>query len=163
DRAVLQAAAVVGMQFWPGAVGAAMGGRPSDAIERSLRRLEQRDLIHEQAASTMAGQTEFRFGHVLVRDVCYQRLPRTPPVARHELTADWLDTVAADRDTDLAEVVAHHRYTAHEIARTLGLEAARYTEPARDALHRAARRTYALHALEPAAAHARRALALCDE
>jgi class 3 adenylate cyclase len=163
DRAVLQAASVVGMQFWPGAVAAAMGGRPSDAIERSLRRLEQRDLIHEQAASTMAGQTEFRFGHVLVRDVCYQRLPRTERVARHELTADWLDTVAADRDTDLAEVVAHHRYTAHEIARTLGLEKARYAEPARDALHRAARRTYALHALEPAAAHAGRALALCDE
>jgi len=163
DRAVLQAAAVVGMEFWPGAVAAAMGGRPADAIERSLRRLEQRDLIHEQAASTMAGQTEYCFGHVLVRDVCYQRLPRTERVARHELTADWLDTVAADRDTDLAEVVAHHRYTAHEIARTLGLDAHRYAEPARDALHRAARRTYALHTLEFAAAYANRAMSLCDE
>ncbi len=110
----------------------------------------------------MAGQTEYCFGHVLVRDVCYQRLPRTERVARHELTADWLDTVAADRDTDLAEVVAHHRYTAHEIARTLGLDAHRYAEPARDALHRAARRTYALHTLEFAAAYAGRALSLCD-
>jgi class 3 adenylate cyclase len=163
DRAVLQAAAVVGMHFWPGAVAAAMGGRPSDAIERSLRRLEQRDLIHEQAASTMAGQTEYRFGHVLVRDVCCQRLPRTERVARHELTAGWLDTVAADRATDLAEVVAHHRYTAHEIARTLGLDAGRYAEPARAALFRAARRAYALHALDPAAVHAGRALSLCDD
>ena len=65
---MLQAAAVVGMQFWPGAVAAAMGGRPTDAVERSIRRLEHRDLIHEQAASTMAGQTEYTFGHVLVRD-----------------------------------------------------------------------------------------------
>jgi hypothetical protein len=111
----------------------------------------------------MAGQTEYCFGHVLVRDVCYQRLPRTERVARHELTAGWLDTVAADRDTDLAEVVAHHRYTAHEIARTLGLDARKYAEPARDALHRAARRTYALHTLEFAAAYASRALSLCDE
>ena len=83
--------------------------------------------------------------------------------ARHERTADWLDTVAADRDTDLAEVLAHHRWTAHEIARTLGLDAHRYAEPARDALHRAARRAYALHALEFAAAYAGRALGLCDE
>ena len=163
DRAVLQAASVVGMQFWPGAMATAMGGRSTELVERSLRRLEQRDLIHEQAASTMAGQTEYRFGHVLVRDVCYQRLPRTERIVRHALTADWLDTVAADRDTDLAEVVAHHRYTAHEIARTLGLDATRYAGPAREALHRAARRTYALHALEPAAAHAGRALLLCDD
>ncbi|MET7402794.1 adenylate/guanylate cyclase domain-containing protein [Dactylosporangium sp. NPDC005572] len=162
DRAVLQAAAVVGMNFWPGAVGAAMS-RPQDGIERSLRRLEQRDLIHEQAASTMAGQTEYRFGHVLVRDVCYQRLPRTERVARHELTAEWLDGVATDRDTDLAEVVANHRYTAYEIARSLGLDAARYSVPAREALHRAARRTYALHALDAAATYAGKALALCDD
>lgn len=162
DRAVLQAAAVVGMNFWPGAVAAAMS-RPADGIERSLRRLEQRDLIHEQAASTMEGQTEYRFGHVLVRDVCYQRLPRTERVARHELTAAWLDSVAADRDTDLAEVVANHRYTAYEIAGLLGLDAPRYSGPARDALHRAARRTYALHALDAAAAHAGKALALCDD
>jgi predicted ATPase/class 3 adenylate cyclase len=162
DRTVLQAAAVVGMQFWPGAVAAALG-RPVDAIERSLRRLEQRDLIHEQPTSTMAGQPEYRFGHVLVRDVCYQRLPRTERVARHERTADWLDGVASDRATDLAEVLAHHRYTAHEIARTLGLDPHRYAPAARDALRRAARRAYSLQAHETAAGHVARALALFDQ
>ena len=67
-------------------------------------------------------QPEYRFGHVLMRDVCYQRLPRTERIARHERTAEWLDAVSVDRNTDLAEVVAHHRYTAHEIARILGLD-----------------------------------------
>ena len=156
-----KAAAVVGVQFWPGAVAAALG-RPMDAIERSLRRLEQRDLIHEQPRSTMAGQLEYRFGHVLVRDVCYQRLPRTERIARHQRTADWLESMAADRATDLAEVVAHHRYTAYEIARTLGLDASRHAPAARESLHRAARRAYALHALESAAAYAGRALTLFD-
>ncbi|HLL64538.1 MAG TPA: adenylate/guanylate cyclase domain-containing protein [Micromonosporaceae bacterium] len=162
DRAVLQAAAVVGVQFWPGAVSAALGGQ-IDTVERALRRLEQRDLIHEEPLSTMAGQAEYRFGHILVRDVCYQRLPRTERVARHQRTADWLDRVAADRATDQAEVVAHHRYTAHEIARTLGIDAARYAAPAREALERAARRASALSAFETAARHAARALALCDD
>jgi class 3 adenylate cyclase/tetratricopeptide (TPR) repeat protein len=162
DRAVIQAAAVVGLAFWPGAVAAALG-RPEEAVERTLRRLEQRDLVHEQVTSSMEGQLEYRFGHVLVRDVCYQRLPRTERVARHERTADWLDRISTSRDTDLAEVLAHHRYTAYEIARTLGSDAGRYAPAARDALNRAARRAYALQALEPASNHAARALGLCDD
>lgn len=162
DRMVLLAASVVGMQFWPGAIAAALG-QPVESVERALRRLEQRDFVHEQAASTMAGQAEFRFRHVLVRDVCYQRLPRTERVKRHERTADWLDALAGDRDTDLAEVLAHHRWAAHEIARSLNADTDRYAPAARDALHRAARRAYALHALEPAAGHAARALSLADD
>lgn len=162
DRAVLLAAAVVGVQFWPGAVAAAVG-QPVEAVERALRRLEQRDFVHEQGASTMAGQPEYRFRHVLVRDVCYQRLPRTERVARHERTADWLDTLSQSRDTDLAEVLAHHRWAAHEIARSLGMDTTRYAGPARAALHRAARRAYALHGLDAAAGHAGRALGLADD
>jgi predicted ATPase/class 3 adenylate cyclase len=161
DRAVLFAASVVGTQFWPGAVAAALG-RHVESVERSLRRLEQRDFVHEQPESTMAGQQEFRFRHVLVRDVCYQRLPRTERVARHERTADWIDALSRTRDTDLAEVLAHHRWAAHEIARTLGVATARYAPAARDALHRAAQRAYALHALDAAAAHVGRALSLAD-
>ncbi|MFG3420566.1 ATP-binding protein [Micromonospora sp. NPDC049460] len=162
ERTVLLAAAVVGVQFWPGAVAAALG-QPVESVERALRRLEQRDFVHEQAASTMAGQPEYRFRHVLVRDVCYQRLPRTERVARHERTAEWLDTLSQSRDTDLAEVLAHHRWAAHEIARTLGMDTARYAGTARAALHRAARRAYALHSLDVAASHAGRALGLADE
>jgi class 3 adenylate cyclase len=161
DRMVLLAASVVGTGFWPGAVAAALG-RPVETVERSLRRLEQRDFVYEQAESTMAGQSEFRFRHVLVRDVCYQRLPRTERVARHARTADWLDSLSHTRDTDLAEVLAHHRWAAHEIARTLGVDATRYAPAARTALHRAGRRAYALHALDAAAGHVGKALALFD-
>ncbi|HEU4424900.1 MAG TPA: adenylyl cyclase, partial [Pilimelia sp.] len=126
------------------------------------RRLEQRDFVYEQVESMMAGQTEYRFRHVLVRDVCYQRLPRTARVACHERTAEWLDAQSAGRDTDLAEVLAHHRWAAHEIARTLNVNTERYAVAAREALHRAARRAHALHALDTAAVHATRALALYD-
>jgi predicted ATPase/class 3 adenylate cyclase len=161
DRSVLLAASVVGTQFWPGAVAAALG-RPVEVVERSLRRLEQREFVHEQAESTMAGQSEFRFRHVLVRDVCYRRLPRTERVARHQRTSDWLDALSQTRHTDLAEVLAHHRWAAYEIARDLGVDAARYAPAARDALRRAAQRAYALHALDAAATHAERGLALFD-
>lgn len=159
DRSVLLAASVVGTNFWPGAVAAALG-RPVEVVERSLRRLVQREFVHELAGSTMAGQSELRFRHVLVRDVCYRRLPRTERVARHERTADWLDALSQSRDTDLAEVLAHHRWSAYEISRDLGMDVTSRAPAAADALHRAARRAYALHALDAAAAHVGRALAL---
>jgi class 3 adenylate cyclase len=159
DRTVLLAASVVGTQFWPGAVAAALG-QPVERVERSLRRLEQREFVHEQADSTMAGQNEFRFRHVLVLDVCYRRLPRTEQVARHQRTADWLETLSQTRDTDLAEVLAHHRWAAYQIARDLGVDSAQYAPAARAALHRAGLRAYALHALDTAAAHVERALTM---
>src|SRR6266536_2659481 len=96
DRAILQAAAVVGRQFWPGAVAAAVG-QPIDTVEWALRRLEQRDLIQEQPLSTMAGQLEYRFRHILVRDVGYRRLPRVDRVLRHLRTVYWLGTVSDGR------------------------------------------------------------------
>jgi hypothetical protein len=162
DRSVLQAAAVVGMQFWPDAVAAALG-QPAGSVERSLRRLEQREFIVEQLESSMAGQSEFRFRHVLVRDVCYQRLPRTERAARHERTADWLEAVGHRRDTDLAEVLAHHRWTVYEIGRSLGEVVPRHALAARRALHQAARRAYALNALDIAAGHLDRALGLAAD
>jgi hypothetical protein len=159
DRAVLQAAAVVGVQFWAAPVAAALG-RPVEWVERALDRLQRRDLVYEQATSTMPGRSEYRFRHVLVRDVCYQRLPRAERVLRHHRTADWLEQLADGRLHDLAEVLANHRWAAHEIARTVGLDTTPYAPAARTALHRAARRAYDLHALDTAAALVRRALTL---
>ncbi|MEW2143698.1 adenylate/guanylate cyclase domain-containing protein [Micromonospora vinacea] len=159
DRAVLQAAAVVGVVFWAAPVAMALG-RPVEWVERALDRLQRRDLVYEQSTSTMPGQSEYRFRHILVRDVCYQRLPRAERVLRHQRTADWMAQLTDGRQYDLAEVLANHRWAAHEIARTVGLDTAPYAPPARAALHRAARRAYELHALDTAAALVGRALAL---
>ena len=161
DRTILQAAAVVGMQFWPGAVAATLG-RPGEPVEHSLLRLEQREFIVEQPESSVFGEREFRFRHVLVRDVCYQRLPRTERVARHERAADWLESLARHRNHDLAEVLAHHRWAALEIARTVGVPLQQHVVAARSALRRASQRAYQLHALEAAASYAERARSLFD-
>ncbi|WP_089157262.1 ATP-binding protein [Micromonospora sp. NBS 11-29] len=159
DRAVLQAASVVGVQFWAAPVALALG-RPVEWVERALHRLQRRDLVLELATSTMPGKPEYRFRHVLVRDVCYQRLPRAERVTRHQRTADWLEQLADGRLHDLAEVLANHRWAAHEIARTVGLDPTPYAAATRSALHRAARRAYDLHALETAATLVDRALSV---
>ncbi len=159
DRAVLQAAAVVGIHFWPGAIAAVLG-MTVDMVNRSLQRLQQRDLVSEVPVSAMAGQVEYGFRHVLVRDVCYQRLPRAQRVTHHSHAADWLESLVDDRTNDLAEVIANHRWAAHEISRTIGLDSMPYAPAARAALHRAARRAYALGAIDAAIIAVDRAIGL---
>jgi tetratricopeptide (TPR) repeat protein len=156
ERAVLQAAAVVGARFWPGAVAAALGTGP-DTVERSLRTLAQRDLVREQPESSMAGEPEYRFRHALVADVCYERLPLGERVARHLRAADWLETRLDHRGNDLTEVVAHHRFTAYQTAAALGLDTRPYAPPALASLRRAARRAALLNAFDAATAHLARA------
>ncbi len=152
ERAVLQAAAVVGARFWSGAVAAALGtGR--DTVERALRTLAQRDLVREQPDSSMGGEPEYRFRHGLVADVCYERLPLSERIARHVRTADWLEAGLDSRGAELTEVVAHHRFTAYQTAMSLGLDPRPYAAPALAALRRAARRAAMLNAFDAAASH----------
>jgi class 3 adenylate cyclase/tetratricopeptide (TPR) repeat protein len=152
ERAVLQAAAVVGARFWPGAVAAALGTGP-DTVERALRTLTQRDLVREQPNSSMADEPEYRFRHGLVSDVCYERLPLGERVARHVRTADWLEARIDNRGAELIDVVAHHRFTAYRTAMSLGLDARPYAAPALTALRHAARRAAMLNAFDAAASH----------
>jgi class 3 adenylate cyclase len=152
ERAVLQAAAVIGPRFWSGAVAAALA-TGADSVDRALRTLAQRDLVREQPDSSMAAESEFRFRHVLVSDVCYERLPLAERVARHTRVADWLET----RGTELADVVAHHRFTAYESAVALGLDPDPYAAPALAALLHAGRRATMVNAYDVAAAQVARA------
>jgi len=167
DRAVLQAAAVVGRQFWAGAVAAALE-QEIEPVRRCLYRLARRDLVQEEPSSSLAGWPEYRFRTVLVRDVCYQRLPRAQRVALHRRTADWLESVPPGSHGDLVEVAAHHRWAAYQVARTgtggPGPDLVELAGEARRAMHAAARRAYALHTLDGAARWVQRArgLALPD-
>ncbi|HWB36208.1 MAG TPA: tetratricopeptide repeat protein, partial [Rugosimonospora sp.] len=159
DRAVLQAAAVVGRHFWPAAVAAALG-RPVDVVEGALRRLEQRDLIREQPASAVPGQPEYRFRHVLVRDVCYHRLPRADRLARHQRAADWLDGTAggsaAGGSAADVEALATHRWAAYKLAVEVRADPAGYARAAASAMYRAATTAYARQAPEAAVRWLRR-------
>ena len=71
----LQDAAVVGKVFWGGAV-AALDGAIADQFERELRELERRELIRRERVSSVEGEAEYAFRHVLIRDVAYGQIPR---------------------------------------------------------------------------------------
>jgi class 3 adenylate cyclase/tetratricopeptide (TPR) repeat protein len=113
---LLQDAAVVGKVFWAGAV-AEMGTREPREVELALDAFSRKELVRPARTSSMEGEQEYDFWHVLVRDVCYSQIPRAARAARHRAAAAWLESQAGERVEDLADVLAHHFLSALELTR----------------------------------------------
>ena len=118
-KAVLSDAAVIGERFWDGALVDFSHG-DDGTVAAALRELMDKRLVRRVRESTMSGEVEFAFTHALARDVVYGALPRRIRAEKHAQAADWLDSKARDRPQDLADVLAHHRATALELARAVG-------------------------------------------
>ena len=119
DKRALQRAAVVGRVFWPGPVRRLLNGERS-SLEDTLARLENRDLILSRLGSTLAGEPEFIFKHVLTRDVAYATLPRRERPAAHVAVAAWIEETSGGRREEFVDLLAHHYAEAHRTARELG-------------------------------------------
>ncbi len=112
ERDVLERAAVVGKEFWPGAV-AALGGSDG-AIGATLLGLVRRELV-EPAVSSIPGEDGFRFRHALIRDAAYAGIPKRTRADLHERFAGWLDLHdGAD------ELVGYHLEQAYRYRDELG-------------------------------------------
>ena len=118
-KSLLQDAAVVGKVFWAGAL-VEMGDRDPREIEQALHELSRKELVRRSATSSMQGEAEYGFWHLLVRDVCYAQIPRAARAARHRAAAAWLERQAGERADDLADVLAYHFLQALELVRAAG-------------------------------------------
>jgi class 3 adenylate cyclase/tetratricopeptide (TPR) repeat protein len=118
-KSLLQDAAVMGKVFWASAL-AEMGGRDPGEVELALHELSRKELVRPARTTSMEGESEYGFWHLLVRDVCYAQIPRAARAARHGAAAAWLERKAAERAEDLADVLAHHSLQALELTRASG-------------------------------------------
>src|SRR3954453_4141450 len=84
QKLLVQDAAVFGKVFWAGAL-AAVGGLPRSTVEERLHALERKEFVRRARRSSVAGETEYAFRHVLVRDVAYGRIPRAGRAEKHRL------------------------------------------------------------------------------
>jgi class 3 adenylate cyclase/tetratricopeptide (TPR) repeat protein len=137
DRRLAQLASVVGLVFWSGLVDRLDGGG-ADGVVEAMRRLEDRDLVHAHAESSIADESEFAFKHALIRDVAYGRLPKKRRSELHARCADWVSKLPGPED-ELIEIVAYHLESACSLAIELDpatTSAPRW--PAAEALGRAA-------------------------
>jgi class 3 adenylate cyclase/tetratricopeptide (TPR) repeat protein len=107
ERAVLLDAAVGGKVFWRGAL-ERMSDDPS-RLPALLGALEGRDLIRRQSVSSIEGDQQFMFKHVLIRDVAYDLLPRARKRERHARVAEFLQEVTSETGEAAAALGRHWR------------------------------------------------------
>ena len=143
EKSLLHDAAVIGKVFWLGAA-SGVGGLERSTAEDALHRLERKEFVRRERRSSMAGETEYAFRHLLVRDVAYGQIPRAHRAEKHRTAAEWIE--ASGRLEDNAELVAHHYLTALDLAEAAGRTTASLTERARLALREAGDRASALSA-----------------
>ena len=117
-KRLLQDAAVIGKVFWAGAV-AAMGDRDPAEVERALHELSRKELVRRSRQSSMEGEAEYGFWHLLVRDVAYGADPACRARGKASGAADWLESGQGAVE-DLAEVLAYHTGEALALAEATG-------------------------------------------
>jgi predicted ATPase/class 3 adenylate cyclase len=158
EKMLLQDAAVVGTVFWRGAV-EAIDGVTRTRANALLHALERKEFVQRARRSSVQNETEYSFGHVLVRDVTHGQIPRAARAEKHRRAAVWIESLG--RPDDHAELIAHHYLWALEFARAAGRKAVPLSEAARRALRGAGDRAASLGAHSASARFYAAALDLC--
>jgi class 3 adenylate cyclase len=100
DRALLQAAAVIGRRFDPQLLAAVVDGSDVDSRLASMQAL---DLVHPDGKFG-----DYSFKHALVRDALYQSLLAGPRITLHLKIAEEVERGHDNRLAAVAETLAYH-------------------------------------------------------
>jgi class 3 adenylate cyclase/tetratricopeptide (TPR) repeat protein len=119
ERETLEAAAVVGKDFFTGAVRDLLGPEARSRVSSDLMALVRKELIRPDR-STLPGEDAFRFRHLLIRDAAYDAMPKAQRAELHERFADWLERVAGGAVSEQDDIVGYHLEQAHGYLLQLG-------------------------------------------
>jgi class 3 adenylate cyclase/tetratricopeptide (TPR) repeat protein len=158
DRALLQAAAVLGQSFTVDGL-AAVASLDVAEVERRLTSLTRRELVIRDMDPRSTERGQFAFVQSLVREVAYSTLSRKDRKARHLAAARHFETLI---DQELAGALAAHYLAAYRNASD-GAEADALAAQARVSLRAAGDRAVALGAQEQALRFYRDALEVTSE
>jgi tetratricopeptide (TPR) repeat protein len=132
ERTVIECAAVAGKQFLRGAIVDICPVTDRPSVGPALRELVRKGLVRPDL-SVREHEDGFRFGHVLIRDVAYEAMPKELRAELHERFPEWIERHAGDRATELEEIAAYHFEQAHRYRTELGTADERTRELARRA------------------------------
>jgi class 3 adenylate cyclase/tetratricopeptide (TPR) repeat protein len=130
EQQFAECAAVIGKEFWAGAV-AQLTGRP---FEAPLDALIRKQLV-ERIRRPGVADDSYRFRHLLVRDAVYESMPKARRAELHERVADWLGDWSESRFAQIEEIVAYHLESAYRYRRELLADGDRADLASRAAKH----------------------------
>jgi class 3 adenylate cyclase/tetratricopeptide (TPR) repeat protein len=123
ERAVIERAAVVGREFWRGAIQALSPPGERDVVGPALMALVRKELIHPHT-SIFPEEDGFQFRHILIKDAAYLGIPKATRALLHEQYADWLEQVSGERAREIDEILGYHLEQAFRYRQELGRVAA---------------------------------------
>jgi class 3 adenylate cyclase/tetratricopeptide (TPR) repeat protein len=111
-------ASVVGAVFWAGAVAhlGALDGMVVTDPQPGLQTLARQDFIRPNPTSSVVGEHEYAFKHILIRDVAYGQVPKGRRVVLHVRFSDWV-TIMPSASDEFVEIVAWHLEQACRLSR----------------------------------------------
>ena len=118
ERRLVQHASVVGQTFWEGSLS---GGAEGLDLAQTLASLEEKDLLVPSAGSRIAGEHEYSFKHVLIRDVAYSTLPKAVRARKHFEVGSFIAERAGERG-EVVALIAEHFARAATLAAESDLE-----------------------------------------
>jgi class 3 adenylate cyclase len=116
ERRIIEAASIEGRGFHRGAVRALVEQKRS--VDAALAALVDRELIRHDRPE-FAGETGYRFTHILVRDAAYALLAKRRRADLHVAYVGWL-LGRDDRGSAADEIVGYHLEQAYEYRSQLG-------------------------------------------
>jgi class 3 adenylate cyclase/tetratricopeptide (TPR) repeat protein len=113
DRKILERAAVVGERFHAADVEALSPGMTPSQVAARLEALVRQELIqHDDQGSAAPLPTEsgegYRFRHIMIRTVVYERMTEPVRADLHERYADHLERTAGERISQFDEMICSH-------------------------------------------------------
>jgi class 3 adenylate cyclase/tetratricopeptide (TPR) repeat protein len=119
ERGVMERAAVIGQEFWSGAVAELSPEAERPELTAHLVKLVGRELLR-RGGPGFEGEDAFSFSHILVRDVAYGGLLKETRSELHERFADWLEHRVGERATEYEEIFGYHLEQAYRYREALG-------------------------------------------
>ena len=166
ERATVEPAAVMGLEFPQSGLSALTPDAIRAALDEHLAVLTRKQFVHRSMAVDAGAR--FRFHHQLVRDTVYSGMLKRARATLHVEFVRWADRVNADRDRarEFEEILGYHLEQAHRCLSELGpLDAAAQAIGIDGAgrLGAAGRRAFARSDMHAAANLLQRAAALLPE
>ncbi len=159
EKRAIQDASVAGRVFWLGALVATSELTVAEATA-GLARLQERDLIEERPASSVAGEREFAFTHALIREVAYSTVPKAARADKHLKFAGWLERTVGETNDEFVGILASHYEHAWRYRFETGDRAPDLARTAIAVLRRAGERARAMRTFPEARRLSERALAV---
>jgi class 3 adenylate cyclase/tetratricopeptide (TPR) repeat protein len=163
EREVIERAAVIGAVFSGRAVLELSPEPDRSGVWGHLQRLARKELIRPHQSPVLAEEDGYRFGHILIRDVAYERMLKQVRSELHERFASWLEEKVGERATEYDEILAYHLEQAYKVRVELGSmngAGRMIAERAAERLSRAGRRALARGDMPAAVNLLERALSL---